>query len=99
MWPGLGLSGIGKEVHDDGTTGDGLIDLEEVLALNPSVLLGLLPRLSTLADTDDDIETLIAGVKTLAVTLGACKRESAMRKTFKELQWAYHSRSWQECHP
>jgi hypothetical protein len=41
--PGLGLGSIGEEVHDDGTTGDGLIDLEEVLALNPSILLSLLP--------------------------------------------------------
>lgn len=71
MWPGLGLGSIGEEVHDDGTAGDGLIDLEEVLALNPSVLKSLLPGLATLADTDNDVETLIAGVKTLTVTLGA----------------------------
>lgn len=67
--PGLGLGSIGEEVHDDGTTGDGLIDLEEVLALNPSILLSLLPGLSTLADTDNDVEALISGVETLTVSL------------------------------
>ena len=41
--PGLGLGGIGQEVHDDGTAGDGLIDIEEVLASDPAVLLGVLP--------------------------------------------------------
>ena len=71
MWPGLRLGSIGEEVHDDGTTGDSLINLEEVLALNPSILESLLPGLSTLANTDNDVETLIAGVKTLTVTLGA----------------------------
>ncbi len=67
--PGLGLGSIGEKVHDDGTTGDGLINLEEVLALNPSIRLGLLPGLSTLADTDNDVEALISGIETLTVSL------------------------------
>lgn len=67
--PGLGLGSIGEKVHDDGTTGDGLIDLEEVLALNPSILLSLSPGLSTLADTDNDVEALISGIETLTVSL------------------------------
>ena len=41
--PGGRLGGIGKKVHDDGTLGDGLVNVEEVLALNPAILLGLLP--------------------------------------------------------
>jgi hypothetical protein len=41
--PGRGLGGIGKKVHDDGTLADGLVNVEEVLALNPAILLGLLP--------------------------------------------------------
>lgn len=41
--PSLGLSSIAEQVHDDGTTGDGLIDIEQVLAGNPAVLLGVLP--------------------------------------------------------
>lgn len=71
MWPGLGLCGVGEQVHDDGTTGDGLVDWEQVLALNPSILLSLLPGLSSLADTDDDVKALVASVKSLAVTLGS----------------------------
>lgn len=70
MWPGLGLGSIGEEVHDDGTAGDSLVDLEKVLALNPSILLSLLPRLSSLADTDNDVQTLISGIETLTVSLG-----------------------------
>jgi hypothetical protein len=70
VWPGLGLGSIGEEVHDDGTAGDSLVDIEEVLALNPSILLSLLPRLSSLADTDNHVQTLISGIKTLTVSLG-----------------------------
>lgn len=32
MLPGLGLGGIGEEVHDDGSLGDGLINGEEGLS-------------------------------------------------------------------
>lgn len=73
--PGLGLSGVGEKVHDDGTAGDGLIDIEEVLAGDPAVLLGVLPGLAVLADTDDDVEAVVTEVKTLAVTLGAVADE------------------------
>lgn len=76
MGPGLGLGGIGKEVHDDGTAGDGLIDIEEVLARDPAVLDGILPRLAVLADTDDDVEAVVTEVETLAVTLRAVADES-----------------------
>lgn len=41
--PGLGLSSITEQVHDDGTLGDGLIDIEEVLSWDPAILLGVLP--------------------------------------------------------
>ena len=67
--PGLGLSGIAEKVHDDGTARDGLVDLEEVLAGNPAILDGVLPGLSILADTNDDIETVVTEVEALAVTL------------------------------
>lgn len=94
LGPGLRLGGVGKEVHDDGTSADGLLDGEEGLSRNPSVLLRLLPaaknrcgttnqslenrqmsverrnvRLSTLSDTDDDLDTLVSSVETLTVTL------------------------------
>lgn len=41
--PGLGLSSVGEQVHDNGTAGNGLIDIEKVLAGDPAVLLGVLP--------------------------------------------------------
>ena len=41
--PGLGLSSIGKKVHDNGTLLDGLVDVEQVLARDPAILLSLLP--------------------------------------------------------
>ena len=41
--PSLGLGGVGKEVHDDGTLADGLVNVEEVLAGDPAILLSLLP--------------------------------------------------------
>ena len=65
------MCGIGEQVHDDGTTGDGLVNWEQVLALNPSILLSLFPGLSALADTDDDVKALIASIKTMAVALGS----------------------------
>lgn len=76
MGPGLGLGGIGKEVHDDGTAGDGLIDIEEVLAGNPAILDGVLPGLAVLADTDDDVKAVVTEVETLAMTLRAVADES-----------------------
>lgn len=68
-WPSLGLGGIRQEVHDDGTSGDGLVNLEKVLSWYPSILNGLLPRLTILSDTNDDVEAVITEVKTLTVTL------------------------------
>jgi hypothetical protein len=41
--PGLRLGSVTEQVHDDGTLGDGLIDIEEVLSWNPAILLGVLP--------------------------------------------------------
>ena len=73
--PGLALGGITEQVHDDGTAGDGLVDLEEVLAGDPAILLGVLPRLAVLSDADDDVETIVTEVETLAVTLGAVADE------------------------
>lgn len=97
--PGLGLSGIGKEVHDDGTAGDGLIDIEEVLAGNPAILDGVLPGLAVLADTDDDVEAVVTEVKTLTVTLRAVADESegvvleVVLKKERESVWEVHASS------
>lgn len=73
--PGLALSGVGEEVHDDGTTADGLINIEQVLAGDPAILLGVLPGLAVLADADDDVEAVVTEVEALAVTLGAVADE------------------------
>jgi len=69
MRPCLGLSSITEQVHDDGTLGDSFVNLEQVLSLDPSILLSLLPRLSVLSYTDDDVQAVVAEVETLSVTL------------------------------
>jgi hypothetical protein len=43
LGPGLGLGGVGEQVHDDGGLANGLVNVEEVLAGDPAVGLGLLP--------------------------------------------------------
>lgn len=73
--PSLRLGGITKEVHNNGTTGDSLIDLEEVLAGNPAILNGILPGLTVLSDTNDDVEAVVTEVETLAVALRAIADE------------------------
>jgi len=67
--PGLTLGSIGKQVHDDGTLGDGLVDLEESLSWNPAIFLGILPRLTVLSDTDDNLQSLITHVQRLGMSL------------------------------
>lgn len=69
MWPSLALCGVTEQVHDDGALIDGLVDVEEVLAGDPAVLLGLLPAGTALPHADDDIEAVVAEVETLSVSL------------------------------
>lgn len=69
--PGLTLGSITEQVHDDGTLVDGLIHLEEVLAWNPAVLLGVLPGLTVLSDTNNDIKAIVTHVQGLSMTLGS----------------------------
>lgn len=73
--PGLRLGGVGEQVHDDGAAGDGLIDIEEVLAGDPAILLSILPRLAVLSDTDDDVQAVVAKVETLTVALRTVANE------------------------
>lgn len=86
MRPCLGLSSITEQVHDDGTLGDSLVNLKQVLALDPSILLGLLPRLSVLSYTDNDIQTVVAEVETLSVSLRSVtdECESVILEVFLE---------------
>lgn len=73
--PSFRLGSIGEKVHDDGTTRDGLVNVEQVLASNPAILLSILPGLSVLSDTNDDVEAVVTEVKTLAVALRAVANE------------------------
>jgi hypothetical protein len=41
--PGLRLSGIREKVHDNGGLANGLVNVEQVLAGDPTICLGLLP--------------------------------------------------------
>ena len=69
MWPCLTLRSITEQVHDDSSLLDGLVDIEEVLARNPAILHSLFPASTVLSHTDNDIETVVAEVQTLAVAL------------------------------
>ncbi len=75
MRPRLGLGSVAQEVHDNGALRDGLIDLEQVLARDPAILLRILPRLATLAHANDDVQAVVAEVKALAVSLRAVADE------------------------
>lgn len=68
--PSLTLGGIAQQVHDDRSSTDGLLDGEQGLSLDPTVLLGLFPRFTALSDTDDDLQAVVTGVEGLAVALG-----------------------------
>jgi hypothetical protein len=73
--PGLGLGRVGEKVHDDGGLANGLVNLEQVLAGDPAILEGLLPGLTALSDTDDDVQAVVTEVETLAVALGTVADE------------------------
>lgn len=73
--PGLRLGGIRQQIHDDCTLANGLVNVKQVLAWNPAILLGLLPAGTVFPDTDDDVEPVVAEVETLSVTLRAVANE------------------------
>lgn len=75
MSPGLTLSSVREQVHDDSTAGNGLVHLEQVGAWYPAVLDGLPPRLTIFPHTNDNVEAVVAEVKTLAVTLRSVSDE------------------------
>ena len=85
--PSLRLGSVGEKVHDDGTAADGLVDIEQVLAGNPAILLSVLPGLSVLSDTNNDVEAVVTEVKTLTVTLRTVTNEgqSVVLEVLKEL--------------
>jgi hypothetical protein len=73
--PCLTLSSIAEQVHDNSALGDSFIDLEQVLAWNPAILLSFFPRCAVLADTNDHVQAIVSQVETLAMTLGAIADE------------------------
>ena len=85
--PSLRLGSVGEKVHDNGTAANGLVDIEQVLAGNPAILLSVLPGLSVLSDTNNDVESVVTEVKTLTVTLRTVTNEgqSIVLEVLKEL--------------
>lgn len=73
--PSLGLGSVGEQIHDDGTLANGLVNVEKVLSGNPAILFSLLPRSTVLPHTDNDVETVVTEIETLAVTLRAITDE------------------------
>ena len=73
--PCLALRSVTEQVHDDGTLADGLVDVEEVRACNPTILLCLFPARAVLADTDNHVQAVVAEVQALTVALRAVANE------------------------
>lgn len=69
--PCLALGGVAEQVHDNGSTGDSLVHLEEICAGDPAILLRLFPGCSVLSHTDDDVQAVVAEIETLSMALGA----------------------------
>jgi hypothetical protein len=67
--PCLALCSITEQVHDDCTLVDGLVDVEKVLARDPSILLCLLPARTVFAHTNNDVQAVVAKVQALTVAL------------------------------
>ena len=98
VWPSLTLRSVTEQVHDDGTLADGLVDVEEVLARNPSVLFCLLPASTVLSHTNNDVQAVVTEVETLAVTLRTVtdQGESVVLEVF--LQYVSLTRpNWRLC--
>ena len=74
--PCCALSRVAEKVHDNGALLDGFIDLEEVCARNPAILLSLLPASPVFSHTNDDVEPVVAKVQPLAMALRAVADES-----------------------
>jgi hypothetical protein len=87
MLPCCALSRVTQKVHDNGALLNGLIDLKEICAGNPAILLSLLPASTVFPHTNDDIEPVVAKVQSLAMALRAVadESESIILEVVKEL--------------
>lgn len=69
VWPCRALSSVAEQVHDNCALVDGLINLKEIGAGYPSVLYSLFPAWAILSHANDDVQTVVAKIETLAVAL------------------------------
>lgn len=76
MLPCRALCGVAQEIHDDGALLDGLVDIEQVCAGDPTILLRLFPACAVFPDTNNHVESIVAQVQTLTMTLRAVTDES-----------------------
>jgi hypothetical protein len=74
--PGFALRRVAEQVHDDSALRDGLIDIEEVGSRHPTILLRFLPGFAILANSDNDVQPIVAKIQALPVTLGAIANQS-----------------------
>lgn len=58
--PGLTLSSITQQIHDNCALRNSLIDIEKICPRNPAILQSVFPRLSILPDTDDDVYAIVS---------------------------------------
>lgn len=70
-WPCLTLCGITEQVHNDCTAVDSLIDVKQVRARNPAILLSFFPRRAVLSHTNNDVQAVVTQIETLTVALRA----------------------------
>ena len=68
-WPCLALGSIAEQVHDNRTSFDSFINVKQISVWNPAICFSFLPRSTILSDTDDDIESIVAQIQALSVTL------------------------------
>lgn len=69
------MSSITEQIHDNCALSDGLVNVEEICAWYPSILLSFFPGSAILSDTDDHVQAIVTQIETLTVTLRAVTDE------------------------
>lgn len=85
--PCLALCSVAEQVHDDGTLLNRSVHVEQVGSWNPAILYSLFPAGTIFANTNDHVQTVVAEVQALAVTLRAVadQREGVVLEVVQEL--------------
>lgn len=60
-----------EKIHDNCSLFNGFFDFKEILAWHPTIFLRLFPRCSILANTNNDIQTIIPCIQTLSMSTSA----------------------------